>query len=271
MTFLHRSLSLAVLSLSLFAFSGVGRAELLVSTPVAFKEAQVRLLARRDAQGQLKGGLEITLAPGYKTYWKNPGDSGVPPQFDFSGSTGIRDAALRLPFPLAFDDGAGGQAFGYTHAVIFPLHGQADADGVIALKLDFAVCGKLCIPLNAALTLPLKRANKADERAGRALDAAVARLPVKRAPATPHDIRRVGENDFVLRLQDANQDGDIKAYPEAPAFFEVRKIERASAGVFDVHVSGQPQPGHKTLGPLNLTYGREAESYEQTFDVDAAK
>lgn len=261
----------ALAFLALFAPTGAAHAQWLASAPVVFKEAQVRLLAQRDAQGALRGGIEITLAEGFKTYWKNPGDSGVPPQFDFSASRGLQEAAVRLPFPLSFDDGAGGQAFGYKHGVIFPLSARAAADAVVVLKLDFAVCGTLCIPLTAPLSLPLKGAAPAEAGAQSALDVAFQRLPQVLPPAPQSDIRRVSGTGFVLRLEAPVPPSELNVYPDAPAFFEVKRITPAPSGGVEVQIVGQPQPGHKTLGPLNLTYGTPVQSFERIFDVDAAK
>ena len=67
------------------------------------------------------GGVEIQLQPGWKTYWRVPGDSGVPPRFDFSKSANVESVTPLYPGPRTFDDGAGGVSYGYGRDVIFPL------------------------------------------------------------------------------------------------------------------------------------------------------
>ena len=69
----------------------------------------VRLLAGSRSGPVLLGGIAFELQPGWKTYWRTPGDSGVPPRFDFSKSENIEAVTVLWPAPTKFDDGAGGQ------------------------------------------------------------------------------------------------------------------------------------------------------------------
>jgi DsbC/DsbD-like thiol-disulfide interchange protein len=106
----------------------------------------------------LRAGVEIRLDPGWKTYWRYPGDTGVPPTFDFSGSQNVESATVEWPAPEQFSDGAGGHSIGYIGDVILPLKiGQADTSrpAALHLKLNYAVCGTLCVPAKAMLELAL--------------------------------------------------------------------------------------------------------------------
>ena len=73
----------------------------------------VRLLAGSRSGAVLLGGIAFQLQPGWKTYWRTPGDSGVPPRFDFSKSDNIEAVTVLWPAPTKFDDGAGGHSLGY--------------------------------------------------------------------------------------------------------------------------------------------------------------
>src|ERR1700753_4397019 len=73
----------------------------------------VRLLAGSRSGAVLLGGIAIQLQPGWKTYWRTPGDSGVPPRFDFSKSENVEAVTVLWPAPLKFDDGARGFLLGY--------------------------------------------------------------------------------------------------------------------------------------------------------------
>ncbi len=66
------------------------------------QNAQVRLLAGPVRDGIVQAGLEIVLHPRRKTYWRYPGDSGVPPRFNWSGSTNVADVSVLWPAPHAF-------------------------------------------------------------------------------------------------------------------------------------------------------------------------
>ena len=124
-----------------------------------------------------RAGVEIKLKEGWKTYWRYPGDSGVPPALDFSKSQNLKAVTVRYPAPTRFPDGGGGHSIGYKGAVILPLHVVAqDASKPVTLnlKLDYAACEKLCVPAEAKLELALTGAETANEAA---LSAAEARVP----------------------------------------------------------------------------------------------
>src|SRR5467141_2250743 len=112
----------------------------------------VRLLAGSRSGGVLLGGIAFQLQPGWKTYWRTPGDSGVPPRFDFSKSDNVEAVTVLWPAPKKFDDGAGGTALGYKQQVVLPLRIVAkNADKPVTLRahVSYAVCDKLCIPVEA--------------------------------------------------------------------------------------------------------------------------
>src|ERR1700712_883839 len=75
--------------------------------------SQVRLMAGSRSGPVMLGGIAFQLQPGWHTYWRNPGDSGVPPRFDFSKSDNVEAVTILWPAPKKFDDGAGGQSLGY--------------------------------------------------------------------------------------------------------------------------------------------------------------
>ena len=107
--------------------------------------------------GKQRVGVEIVMAPGYKTYWRSPGDFGVPPRFDWSGSTNIGGLDVRWPAPERFQDGAG-YSIGYVGEVVIPISVQpADPAKpvMLVLQLDYAVC-EICIPVKGEASLWLE-------------------------------------------------------------------------------------------------------------------
>ncbi len=110
-------------------------------------------------QGASRGlaGVQIRLDPGWHTYWRSPGDSGVPPQFDWSGSKNLKQAQVLYPAPHRFAD-ANGSAIGYEDEVVFPVKITPERpDEPVELKLNVAygLCKTLCIPNEASLSLDL--------------------------------------------------------------------------------------------------------------------
>ncbi|MFT0862077.1 protein-disulfide reductase DsbD domain-containing protein [Ancylobacter sp. G4_0304] len=117
----------------------------------------VRLIGGAREDGRLSGGIEIRLTPGWKTYWRYPGDAGIPPRFDWSGSHNVGNLEIFWPAPVRFDEG-GSVSIGYKHGVVIPFAvTPQDPSKPVALRLalDFAVCEKICQPANAIVTLDL--------------------------------------------------------------------------------------------------------------------
>jgi DsbC/DsbD-like thiol-disulfide interchange protein len=133
-------------------------AHALESSWVEAGRAEVRMLADTSADNSIRAGIEIKLQPGWKTYWRYPGDAGVPPRFDWSGSENLAYAEVRWPAPEKFIDESGAKSIGYHDRVLFPVSIIA-ADPAqpvkLRLKIDFALCDKLCMPAEAQLGLNL--------------------------------------------------------------------------------------------------------------------
>src|SRR6202451_4168020 len=124
--------------------------------------AQARLIAgsvmKSPDATYLHAGVEIRLDAGWKTYWREPGDSGVPPTFDFFGSENVKSVAVEWPAPERFPDGAGGNSIGYVGRIVLPLRiapKDATKPSSVHLKLGYAICGNLCVPAEANLELGL--------------------------------------------------------------------------------------------------------------------
>lgn len=118
---------------------------------------QIRLVTsgKPDADGRISGVLEIQLKPGWKTYWRDPGGSGVPPQIDVAASANVSAAELSFPAPQRHDDGYGKWA-GYDRSValpvVFTLAAPNDTAGIDA-NVFLGMCQDICIPVQARLKL----------------------------------------------------------------------------------------------------------------------
>ncbi|WP_282891586.1 protein-disulfide reductase DsbD domain-containing protein [Xanthobacter autotrophicus] len=155
-------LRLAALILSgLCAGAPAARAESLAKVP----GAEVELIAGAVSAAQADAGIEVRLAPGWKTYWRYPGDSGVPPALSFEGSQNVAGVEMEWPAPRRFADGGGGSSIGYKGAVLFPLKVRLADPGKPArlqVAFDFAVCEALCMPAKVDLALVIDAAGGAD-------------------------------------------------------------------------------------------------------------
>src|SRR5436305_6997094 len=175
----------------------------------------IRLLAGSRSGAVLLGGIAIQLQPGWKTYWRTPGDSGVPPRFDFSKSDNVEAVTVLWPAPRKFDDGAGGTSLGYKHQITLPLRIVAkNADKPVTLRaaINYAVCEKLCIPVEASAELAFASVASTEDSA---LFAALDTVPKPAAvgdpvPLTIRDVRREGKGVIV----EVGASGDVNLFVE---------------------------------------------------------
>jgi suppressor for copper-sensitivity B len=144
--------------------------------------SQVRLIAVWDDENGLRAGLQFRLDAGWKTYWRSPGDSGIPMRVDWTGSQNITPPALRYPIPQRIES-FGYQTLVYQDQVVLPIQLSAAAAGSgvrIRATIDYALCKDICLPLQAVLSLDL--AGPAEPGAA---DKAHARLIERYAARTP--------------------------------------------------------------------------------------
>ena len=115
----------------------------------------------QQSDGTRVAAVRLRLAPGWKTYWRSPGDAGIPPHFDWSGSDNLRGVGISWPAPDVFLT-AGMRTIGYSGDVVLPLTLAArQADGPITLtaELDIGVCRDICVPHRMTLEAVLDGAN----------------------------------------------------------------------------------------------------------------
>jgi DsbC/DsbD-like thiol-disulfide interchange protein len=151
------------------------------SPPFEGLHSRVRLLAGGpEGSGPARlAGIAIDLDSGFKTYWRTPGESGLPPSFDWAGSENLAAAEVLWPAPSRSED-VSGVAYVYKDQVLLPVRlvpHDAAKPIWLQLKLDYGVCKEICIPASAVLRLKL-----GPERGihGAAIEKALARVPRER-------------------------------------------------------------------------------------------
>src|SRR3954468_9253333 len=232
----------------------------------------VRLLAGSRSGTVLLGGVAIQLQPGWHTYWRTPGDSGVPPRFDFSKSDNIEAVTVLWPAPRKFDDGAGGTSLGYLKQVVLPLRIVAkNADKPVTLRasINYAVCEKLCIPVDATVELAFASvASTEDGTLSEALNAVPKPANVGDPnPITVLDVKRDGKANVLVDVS-APDSKDIDLFVEGPtpdwALPVPKLVEHGPPGIkrFTFELDGLP-PGVSADGAaLKLTLVGGDRAYE---------
>jgi DsbC/DsbD-like thiol-disulfide interchange protein len=248
-------------------------------------QSSARLVAAhaREESGSrvYRAGVEIKLKEGWKTYWRYPGDSGVPPTLDFSKSQNVKSVTVLYPAPTKFPDGAGGQSIGYKGHVILPLRVVPEDPRkpvTLNLKVDYAACEKLCVPVEAKLQL-LVSGNKS--AADMAVTAAEARVPKHAeigsagAPAIRAVRREAGSGKPRVVVDVATPTGaPVTLFAEGPtaqwALPLPAPVTGAPAGLqrFAFDVDGVP-PGERAEGAmLRLTAVAGDQAIEVAFRLD---
>jgi len=162
-----------------------------LSTPAMAQDyggtAQFEILPGwRTPSGDHIAAAKITLAPGWITYWRVPGEVGIPPQFFFSSDSAIAGITPQLPVPEVFDK-SGIISIGYEDSVIFPL--TIDTDGVsgdipLSGAVNVGVCEEICIPVTFSFDTVLPQNGKRDANIVAALES----VPLTRRQANVGDV-----------------------------------------------------------------------------------
>lgn len=131
----------------------------------------------RNPDGTRIAALHLSLAPGWHTYWRSPGEAGIPPRFDWAGSRNLAAVAVRWPQPQVFDQN-GLRTLGYTGDVILPFDVTSAADGPVTLNatIDLGVCETICVPISLTVTGDLSQDSDRDPAILSAIDTVPARL-----------------------------------------------------------------------------------------------
>ncbi len=141
--------------------------------------ARSRLLLVAGEETALQGGLEIAMEEGWHTYWRVPGDAGIPPQLDFSSSSNLANVTVSYPFPERYHDGSALSLVYWGH-VTLPLTVEPidpDLPVTLAVNARFGVCDVICIPAKATMSVTLAPHSGDDPRARVAIEQAQRKLP----------------------------------------------------------------------------------------------
>lgn len=222
--------------------------------------------------GAYDAGIDITMAPGSHTYWKMPGDAGVPPVFSFDGSKNIARADVLFPAPSRITE-QGLEAFGYTDHVVFPVSvAPADAAKPAVLHVDvtYAVCNKICIPAHGDASLEL--APRGHGEGAGLVATALAKVPVPIQAAERADLVITRDKDapkptWILTWKGKVPVEDVFADAPEGFYFDTRKRGPATWTLTAAQIVGSPKG--KPV-PVSLTLAREDGSLLATESLEVA-
>ena len=252
---------------ALFAFATIP----LVATaarsdiPEPFK---VSLISGGREGGVWQAGILVELEPEWKTYWRMPGDSGIPPQFDWAGSENSAAIEVGFPVPRRFNDAAG-ETIGYHDQVVFPVFVKPEKlDAAVSLRLNmfFAVCKDVCIPAKAkaAATLSASAANPLLDEWRKRLPRLAAAGDSPFVTAARFETR---ENRPALVVSLDGQAQDIFVESESSAYFGKPRFDGATGEAW-LPIANLKDTAKLRGVPLKLTLSTGDSGIEQTLAIN---
>ena len=107
------------------------------------------------ASGMTTIGLELDMPAGTKTYWRIPGETGIPPEFDFAGSAGLSEPAIAWPYP-EIDESEGYRDYVYHGHLVLPIRFKAEGGtALLNVAMTLGICSDMCVPAQAKFMLPI--------------------------------------------------------------------------------------------------------------------
>lgn len=231
----------------------------------------VRLIIDNPIQkiAEVRGAIQINLDPGWKTYWREPGDAGVPPELDLTESSNIKSYAISFPTPHRFDDG-GTQWAGYKKPVALPVTlTLADPAKPAHLKghAFLGICETICIPVTAEFDISIDT-TPSDPLTKTQIATAFEQLPGEASTAfgARTAIRKDDRVRVTVDLPSSDPEPDIFVAGDGVITFGMSKLKsrEANSAVFSVPIVAGKD---KKLVPLHYTLVQGEKAVSGTIDV----
>ena len=236
-------------------------------------QSQLRLLLTADETGRIGGGIEIVLEPGWYTYWRNPGEAGVPPVFDFSGSENVDKVDVMYPAPTRYDDGTSVSLI-YRDEVVFPLIVtplKAGEPVTLRLQAQFGVCSEICIPTSASAEVSLLPDAAADPLSDARLGEFAKRIPGAAEPGR-FAVENVSADGDALTIDVRSPDSTYSdLFAEAPAGWYIGQpafVERVDGrSRYRLSLAGKPRDAEVRGQTFRFVAVAGGEAVEESFVV----
>jgi DsbC/DsbD-like thiol-disulfide interchange protein len=231
-SFLSQALR-SVVILCLFVVGGVSSASAATSAWATSDGGRMRLIVLPPSpDGTRQAGLQIEPKSDWFTYWREPGDSGIPPQVSAEPGSKVTLSALSFPVPKRVDLG-NVRDVGYDSPVVFPFtlsNTNREEHNPLKVGAFIGLCHNICIPFQAELSVDLSREETTNVAEAQLIDKAKTRLP-----ATPtddffvtgfHMADDLSSLDVSLRLPEGSKDEPriLLTGPEGYLFTEYQTL-----------------------------------------------
>ena len=223
------------------------------------------------ADGAYHAAIVIDLARDTTTYWRNPGEAGSPPSFDFSASANLAGFEVAMPAPRRIVE-AGLDVFGWHDRVAFVVTltpKDAGKPVLAALKMDYAACEKICIPMHAEARLELTPTGGPDAKPGVVAEARAA-LPKPVAAETAVTLAPVAGAAKPTWIVTPKAAGAVDLFAEPPDGYFL-ETKREPDGSFRLTLAEAPRDAGVPKTPVRFTMPTGAGALEFSLRLDAGR
>lgn len=169
----------------------------------------------REWPGAFRATLKVKLAPGWKTFWRSPGEAGIPPHFDWTGSENVASVEIVWPSPHAFE-AFGFRMYGYEGEVSFPIvvtPAASEAAATLNASVLIAVCEQVCVPVAGTFSLGFDPGEDVAAARGSAAEGRATALG--RVPETGEDVEALLVSCGVAAPEEGSARLNAEIAPEA--------------------------------------------------------
>jgi len=271
---------LAGLAISAVAFSDLTQSAIAETTAwYDLGGGRARMVSVFDpVSGQVEGIIDVELLPNWTTYWRNPGEAGIPPIFDFSKSTGVTVSPHEFPVPIAKNI-SGSISVVYLDHVAFPFTATpiiSPLSGQLSVEILMGVCEVVCIPAVASFTQDLSKLNKSDPVSHSLINLAKRKVPIRDAGDGDWprilDAKLQNENTVIIRarIPRAIKTPQLFAEGKDNWFFSPAKLisREGIRAEFELSLIDLPEGADLSQTALRLTLTAGDIGSERTIIVD---
>lgn len=247
----------------MFAFSALSMSSPSVAETVGLELPDVHaqiVPGWHRADGKLVSAVRISMQDGWKTYWRTPGDGGIPPRMDWSRSRNLDNLSALWPSPLVFFEN-GMTSYGYQDELLLPLVVTPRRDGKpvhLQGQLEIGVCKEICVPV--ALTVQGELADS-----GTTVVASIAAAMAEQ----PFSAREAQVSGITCRLSPASDGLTVSATIDMPhsGGREHAVIETGNPELW-VHEAKVSRSGDRLTVSSTVMHGEGAPFFLQRSSVD---
>jgi thiol:disulfide interchange protein/DsbC/DsbD-like thiol-disulfide interchange protein len=228
-------------------------------------------------------GLRQTIRPKWHTYWKNPGESGLPTEIKWTLPEGVKADPIVWPTPNLYDIG-GVINYGFQNEAmllvrITPPAGLSGGSLKLAAEGNWLVCEDVCIPEDGKfeLSLPIAAAATPAPPATRALfDKARRSVPTESPWPARYGVAKSGDPALIVEAKGLKPDmvRDIYFFPAEWGPIASMARQTATVGADGIHIplkrgDAKAALPERLAGTLVLTEKTADGEIRQAFDVSA--